>query len=161
MEELATQAPTVLPTEETPRFNEDACAFFEPADIEAAALGEFPVGEPHAGNDVPLALGEANSCSWEFGNPEAQFHERLYLYVFKLEAGENPENAFDGQARRMSNANEPTTSIGDRTVYSQRTGSLLVLEDGFLFYLRADTLNATEETEDKVIELAKLVLERK
>jgi hypothetical protein len=159
MEVRPTEEPK--PTEGAPSFNQDVCSLLEPADIEAAALDEFPVGDPHPGNDTPLFLGEANSCAWEFGNPNAQYHERLYLYVFKLGANEDPESAFDGQARRMSGAREPSMTIGDRAMYAEDFSSLLVLDEDFLFYLRADKLSPTEEIEGKVIELAKLVIARK
>ena len=148
------------PTVSAPTPDGDACNLLEPADIEAAAFDEFAVGEPQPGNEVPLFLGEANSCAWELGNPGADFRERVYLYVFDL-GDENPDSAFEGQARRMSNAAEPSESVGDRAMYSQRTASLLVLDDGFLFYLRADKLGPTEETEAKVIELARVVLKRR
>ena len=157
LEELA----TAIPTTSAPSFNYEACKLLDPGDIEAAALDDFPVGEARESDDVPLGSGEASSCQWEFGNPNAQFHERLTLYVFKLSEGENPESAFEAQARRMSNATEPSTSIGDRAVYSERTAAILVLDDGYLFYLRADKPVVTPETQDKVIGLARLVLDRR
>lgn len=152
---------TAIPTNSAPSFNDQACTLLDPGDIEAAGLDEFPVGEPREGNDVPLGSFEANSCQWEFGNPNAQFHERLYLYVFKLGAGENPEAAYDELARRMFNGTDPSTSIGDRAIYDERTRALLVLDGGFLFYINADKLRSEPETQEKVIGLAKLVLDRK
>jgi hypothetical protein len=160
MEEMPTEVPP--PTESAPSYNTDACSLLEQADIKAAAFYDFPVGEPGGTfTDVPLGVGEADSCSWEFGNPNSQFHERLYLYVFEMGPGEDPEDLYEDNERRMFEPREPTESIGDRAMYSENTNSILVLEDGFLFYLRADTSFADEETEGKVIELARLVLERK
>lgn len=153
--------PTEIPTSSVPTFNDQACTLLDPGDIEAAALDEYTVGEPREGNDVPLGSGEASSCQWEFGNPDAQFHERLYLYVFKLEAGENPDSAYETNARRMFNGIDPSTSIGDQAIYDERTRALLVLDDGFLFYIRADKLRSDPETQEKVIGLAQLVLERR
>ena len=142
--------------EVAPAYN--ACEMLTQAEIEAAAFRDFPTGQGQPGTDTPFTRGEAISCRWEVGNPDAQFHERLILYIITLN-GADPNTAYEDQAGRLSRAEE-RSGIGDRAAYEDRSGFLLVLDGDFLFLLRADLLNA-DDIGAKIAELARLVISRK
>ena len=147
------------PTKEevaAPSYN--ACEMLTQAEIEAATFRDFPVGQGQPGTDTPFTRGEAVSCKWEVGNPDAQFHERLTLYIITLN-GDDPNTAYEDQAGRLSRA-EDRSGIGDRAAYEDRSGFMVVLDGDFLFLLRADLLNA-DDIEAKLTELARLVISRK
>ncbi len=144
--------------EETPAASYNACEMLTQAEIEAAAFRDFPVGEGRPGTDAPFSRSEAVSCAWEVGNPDAQFHERLYLYIITLN-GADPNAVYEDQASRLARA-EDRAGIGDRAAYEGRSGFHVVLDGDFLFLLRADLLNL-EGIEAGVIELAQLIISRK
>lgn len=147
------------PTQEevsAPAYN--PCELLTQAEIEAAAFRDFPVGEGRPGTDAPFSRSEAVSCAWEVGNPDAQFHERLYLYIITLN-GADPNAVYEDQASHLARA-EDRAGIGDRAAYENRSGFLVVLDGDFLFLLRADLLNL-DGIEAGVIELAQLIISRK
>jgi len=92
------------------------------------------------------------------GDPEAQFHERLHLYIITLD-GEDPSAAFDGQVGRLIRAEE-RSGVGDRAAYASSSGILAVLDGDFLFLIRA-SFDTSEDGEAKLTELAQLVISRK
>jgi hypothetical protein len=147
------------PSEEpAPAANYNACELLTIADIEAAAFRDYPVGEGQSATDTPFTRGEAVSCLWEVGNPDAQFHERLHLYIITLN-GQDPVDAFEENAARLAKSKE-IAGIGDRAAFEDRSGFLVVLDGDLVFLLRADLLNA-DGLVDPLTELAKQVISRK
>lgn len=139
----------------------DPCELLDRAEIQAVGFTEYDVGEPYSGIGVPLGLGEASKCQWEIGNPKAQFHERLYLYLFQLGPDETTESAYEGQLRRMQNT-IPIETLGDAAAYSQTSQTLLMRDGELLIYLRADADDLTGEVDFQagLETLAQLILER-
>jgi hypothetical protein len=156
--ESAERLPEPTQEEPAPAATYEACNMLTQAEIEAVAFRDYPAGEGQSGTDAPFTLGDAVSCSWEVGDPDAQFHERLSLYIIALN-GKDPLAAYEENAGRLARSEE-ITGLGDAAAYEDRSGFMVVLDGDFLFLLRADLLNA-DGLLDPLTDLARLVISRK
>jgi hypothetical protein len=163
-QEAATARPdrpsTQLPSPERTPASIQPCELLDKSEIQAIGFTEHEVGEPLPGTGVPLGLGEAENCQWEIGDPHAQFHERLYVYVFRLGPNETAESAFEGQAGRMQDTTV-TSRLGDQAAYSETSQALLVRDGELLIYLRADvSASGDVDIREALISLAEIILGR-